>query len=339
MFDSQLINPNKVKNNSGQPFKVFTPYSKKIRALLTPEILQEEPEPLKQNRKIIDEDEIPSFDDTYDKEFNFSIDNYPVTEKSAANRLEEFVETSISDYKELRDIPSLSSTSNLSSSFAIGLVTSKQAINQVFSSSDGTGTGQFAWVNEIIWREFYKYITYHYPHVSKGKSFNPKYDLISWREDEDSFIKWCEGKTGIPIVDAAMRQLNQTKWMHNRLRMITAMFLSKNLLIDWRKGERYFMENLIDGDFCSNNGGWQWSASTGVDASPYFRIFNPITQSEKFDPDGKFIKKFVPELIDCPSNEIHNPSIETRSSLNYPEMIVDLKSSRLRAIDAFKSIK
>ena len=117
------------------------------------------------------------------------------------------------------------------------------------------------------------------------------------------------------------------------------MFLSKNLLIDWRKGERYFMENLIDGDFCSNNGGWQWSASTGVDASPYFRIFNPITQSEKFDPDGKFIKEFVPELIDCPSKEIHDPSKEIRSSLNYPEMIVDLKSSRLRAIDAFKSIK
>ena len=339
MFDSQLIDPNKVKNNSGQPFKVFTPYSKKIRAFLTSEILQEEPEPLKQNRKITDEDEIPSFNDTYDKEFDFSIDNYPVTEKSAAKRLEEFVEISISNYKELRDIPSLSSTSNLSSSFAIGLISSKQAINQVFSSSDGTGTGQFAWVNEIIWREFYKYITYHYPQVSKGKSFNPKYDLISWREDEDSFIKWCEGKTGIPIVDAAMRQLNQTKWMHNRLRMITAMFLSKNLLIDWRKGERYFMKNLIDGDFCSNNGGWQWSASTGVDASPYFRIFNPITQSEKFDPEGKFIKNFLPELNECPSNEIHNPSIETRSSLNYPEMIVDLKSSRLRAIDAFKSIK
>ena len=152
-------------------------------------------------------------------------------------------------------------------------------------------------------------------------------------------MKWCEGKTGVPIIDAAMRQLNERKWMHNRLRMITAMFLSKNLLVDWRKGERYFMENLIDGDFCSNNGGWQWSASTGVDASPYFRIFNPITQSEKFDPDGKFIKDFLPELIECPSNEIHNPSSKTRLSLNYPEMIVDLKSSRLRAIDAFKSIK
>ena len=339
MFDSQLIDPDKVKNNSGQPFKVFTPYSKKIRALLTHEILQEEPEPLQQNKKITDGDEIPAFNDIYDKDLNYSIDNYPVTEKYAAKRLEEFIDTSISNYKELRDIPSLSSTSNLSSSFAIGLITSKQAINQVFSSSDGTGTGQFAWVNEIIWREFYKYITYHFPHVSKGKSFNPKYDLISWREDQDSFIKWCEGKTGIPIVDAAMRQLNQTKWMHNRLRMITAMFLSKNLLIDWRKGERYFMENLIDGDFCSNNGGWQWSASTGVDASPYFRIFNPITQSEKFDPEGEFIKNFVPELIECSSNEIHNPSLETRSSLKYPEMIVDLKSSRLRAIDAFKSIK
>ena len=209
-----------------------------------------------------------------------------------------------------------------------------QAINPFFISGSTD-----SWITEIIWREFYKYITYHFSHVSKGKCFNPKYDHILWREDEESFIKWCEGKTGIPIIDAAMRQLNERKWMHNRLRMITAMFLSKNLLVDWRKGERYFMENLIDGDFCSNNGGWQWSASTGVDASPYFRIFNPITQSEKFDPDGKFIKNFVPELVECPSNEIHNPSKEIRSSLNYPEMIVDLKSSRLRAIDAFKSIK
>ena len=341
MFDSQLIDPTKVKNNSGQPFKVFTPYSKKIRALLTPEILQEEPEPLKQNRKITDEDEIPSFNETYDKEFNFSIDDYPVTEKSAAKRLEEFVETSISDYKELRDIPSLSSTSNLSSSFAIGLVTSKQAINQVLSSSDGTGTGQFAWVNEIIWREFYKYITYHFTHVSKGKSFN-------WREDEDSFIKWCEGKTGIPIVDAAMRQLNQTKWMHNRLRMITAMFLSKNLLIDWRKGERYFMENLIDGDFCSNNGGWQWSASTGVDASPYFRIFNPITQSKNFDPDGTYIRKFIPEISKLPNKYIFTPW-ETPNSIqnefntiigsDYPNPVIELKKSRELALAAFASIK
>ena len=339
-FHSQLIDPNEVKNNSKLPFKVFTPYSKKIRSLMTPDVLSETPVPLKQKERMLGQDEIPQFQDVYDQELNFSFDDFPLTESSASKKLDDFIDSSIQNYKELRDIPSLSATSNLSSSFAIGLISSKQAINYVLKSlPDENGTGQFAWITEIIWREFYKYITYHFAHVSKGKCFNPKYDHILWREDEESFIKWCEGKTGVPIIDAAMRQLNERKWMHNRLRMITAMFLSKNLLIDWRKGERYFMQNLIDGDFCSNNGGWQWSASTGVDASPYFRIFNPITQSEKFDPDGKFIKDFVPELIECSSNEIHNPSIETRSSLNYPEMIVDLKSSRLRAIDAFKSIK
>ena len=339
-FDSQLINPNQIKNNSGQPFKVFTPFSKKMRLLMSSEILEEIPEPLKQEKVVLNQDKVPDFKHIFARDLNFPIENFPVTEESCDQRLEAFIDSSIEQYKELRDIPSITATSNLSSSFAIGLISSKQAINRVLSRlPDDAGTGQFAWINEIIWREFYKYITYHFPHVSKGKSFNPKYDHISWRDDEASFLKWCEGKTGVPIIDAAMRQLNETKWMHNRLRMITAMFLTKNLLVDWRKGERYFMENLIDGDFCSNNGGWQWSASTGVDASPYFRIFNPITQSEKFDPDGKFIKNFVPELIDCPINEIHNPSIETRSSLNYPEMIVDLKSSRLRAIDAFKSIK
>ena len=339
-FNSQLIDPDEVKNNSGLPFKVFTPFSKKIRSLLTPDILSETPAPLKQKNKILEQDEIPQFQDAYDQELNFSFDDFPLTESSATQKLDDFIDSSIQNYKELRDIPSLSATSNLSSSFAIGLISSKQAINHVLQNlPDEKGTGQFAWLTEIIWREFYKYITYHFSHVSKGKCFNPKYDHILWRDDEESFIKWCEGKTGVPIIDAAMRQLNERKWMHNRLRMITAMFLSKNLLVDWRKGERYFMENLIDGDFCSNNGGWQWSASTGVDASPYFRIFNPITQSEKFDPDGKFIKDFVPELSGCPSNEIHNPSSETRLSLNYPEMIVDLKSSRLRAIDAFKSIK
>ncbi len=339
-FNSQLIDPDEVRNNSGLPFKVFTPYSKKIRSLMTPDVLSETPFPLKQKNRILDQDEIPQFQDVYDQELNFSFDDFPLTDSSASQKLDDFIDSSIQNYKELRDIPSLSATSNLSSSFTIGLISSKQAINHVLESlPDEIGTGQFAWITEIIWREFYKYITYHFAHVSKGKCFNPKYDHILWRKDEESFIKWCEGKTGVPIIDAAMRQLNERKWMHNRLRMITAMFLSKNLLIDWRKGERYFMQNLIDGDFCSNNGGWQWSASTGVDASPYFRIFNPITQSEKFDPDGKFIKDFVPELIECSSNEIHNPSRETRSSLNYPEMIVDLKSSRLRAIDAFKSIK
>ena len=339
-FHSQLLNPDEVKNNSGLPFRVFTPFSKKIRALLNSTTLKEAPPPIKQRKVFSKSDNVPSFKEWYGQDNELDLASFPVTEEEALSKLEDFIDNSISSYKDLRDIPSLDSTSKLSSSFAIGLLSSKQAINHVLEKfPDSEGSGPFAWINEIIWREFYKYITYHFPHVSKGKSFNLKYENVPWRKDEESFRKWCEGNTGVPIIDASMRQLNQTKWMHNRLRMITAMYLSKNLLIDWRKGEKYFMENLIDGDFCSNNGGWQWSASTGVDASPYFRIFNPITQSEKFDPEGIFIKKFIPELTECPTNEIHNPSPDTRSSLNYPEMIVDLKSSRLRAIDAFKSIK
>ena len=162
---------------------------------------------------------------------------------------------------------------------------------------------------------------------------------IQWRYDEDEFNAWKEGRTGFPIVDAAMRQLLHEGWMHNRLRMVVAMFFTKNMLHDWRLGEAYFMQNLIDGDFASNNGGWQWSSSTGTDAAPYFRIFNPITQSTNFDKEGKFIKKYIPEFKDLDKSVIHNPSKEHRKYCKYPEPILDLKESRLRAIEAFKIAK
>jgi deoxyribodipyrimidine photo-lyase len=160
-------------------------------------------------------------------------------------------------------------------------------------------------------------------------------ETITWRNDEAGFTAWCEGLTGIPLVDAAMRQLKETGWMHNRLRMVTAMFLSKNLLIDWRRGEQWFMQHLVDGDFAANNGGWQWSASTGTDASPYFRVFNPVSQSLKFDPEGKFIRHFVPELQSLDNRTIHEPALFRPEA--YPEPIVELKSSRQRAIEAFRN--
>ena len=200
------------------------------------------------------------------------------------------------------------------------------------------GTGEYSWFNEIIWREFYKYIIFHYPRVSMRKSFNEKYDQVKWRDDEEDFVAWTKGETGFPIIDAAMKQLLNTGWMHNRLRMIVAMFLSKNLLIDWKRGEEFFMQNLIDGDHASNIGGWQWSASTGVDAAPYFRIFNPITQSEKFDKEGLFLKHYLPNLESLSSKEIHNPDIKLRKELNYPMPITDLSSSRKRAIEVFSKI-
>ena len=191
------------------------------------------------------------------------------------------------------------------------------------------------WINEIIWREFYKYILFHNPRVSKNLSFSEKYDDFPWSDNQDYFIAWSNGETGVPIIDAAMKQLNSTGWMHNRLRMIVAMYLSKNLLIDWRQGEKYFMQNLIDGDFASNNGGWQWSASTGVDAAPYFRIFNPITQSEKFDKKGVFIKKWLPELSSV--KNIHNPTSDERNDIGYSTHLVDLKESRKKAIEVFSN--
>ena len=170
------------------------------------------------------------------------------------------------------------------------------------------------------------------------KSFNEKYDALQWRDSKKDFEAWTTGNTGFPIIDAAMKQLITTGWMHNRLRMIVAMFLSKNLLIDWKKGEEFFMQNLIDGDHASNVGGWQWSASTGVDAAPYFRIFNPITQSEKFDKEGIFLKKYLPNLESLSNKEVHNPGIESREKLQYPSPITDLSFSRKRAIEVFSKI-
>ena len=162
---------------------------------------------------------------------------------------------------------------------------------------------------------------------------------IEWREDEEEFERWTDGRTGVPIVDAGMRQLRATGWMHNRLRMITAMFLSKNLFIDWRRGERHFMRHLVDGDLASNNGGWQWSASVGTDAAPYFRVFNPVSQSERFDPDGEYIRRFAPELAGIEGRAIHLPGErdpKACAECGYPPPIVDLKASRQRAIERFR---
>ena len=338
LFDSSIIDPRNIKTGTGNFFKVFTPYSKVFRNLLTAEDLNIEPEPKTQEISHFQNDEIPEYD-LEEENFKNSIELYEVGSDNVYNKFDSFLQDKISDYKNLRDFPSLDSTSKLSPYLTSGMLSAKYCLKELLSQfEDIPGTGQYSWMNEILWREFYKYIIFHFPRVSQGKSFSEKYDQLIWRQDAIDFEKWCQGKTGIPLIDAAMTQLNQTGWMHNRLRMVVAMFLSKNLLIDWRLGEAYFMNRLIDGDHASNNGGWQWSASTGVDAAPYFRIFNPITQSEKFDKNGEFIKKYLPNLQSIPANSIHNPSKDLRIENNYPDMIVDLKESRKRALDAFSSI-
>ena len=338
IFDSSIINPELIKTGTGNYFRVFTPYSKVFRAELTEKDLAILPEPLDQNLLAEDSDDIPNYELT-DENFLNAISKYPVGSETVINIFEQFVKDKVSDYKKLRDFPSLDSTSKLSPYLTSGMISAKYCLNKLLETFDDTpGTGQHAWMNEILWREFYKYIIFHFPRVSQNKSFSEKYDLMKWRDDEKDFQDWCKGRTGIPLIDAAMTQLNETGWMHNRLRMVVAMFLTKNLLIDWRRGEQYFMKRLIDGDHASNNGGWQWSASTGVDAAPYFRIFNPITQSEKFDKKGEFIKKFIPVLKDVPEKLIHNPPNDFRLNISYPKMIVDLKESRKRALEAFSNI-
>ena len=332
-FDSSVFLPESIKTQSDTFFKVFTPFSKAFRSKLLTKKLKVLGLPKKQKKRIQESDEVENIFLNADRKKTLEL--YRVGEEYALDKLDKFIDQKILMYKEKRDFPAIDGTSSLSPYLSSGILSSKQCLFEVFEKLSEEEEGVKTWVNEIIWREFYKYILFHNPRVSKNLSFSEKYDEFPWSDNQDHFIAWSKGKTGVPIIDAAMRQLNSTGWMHNRLRMIVAMYLSKNLLIDWRKGEKYFMQNLIDGDFASNNGGWQWSASTGVDAAPYFRIFNPITQSEKFDKKGEFIKKWIPQLSSA--KNIHDPSSDERNDLGYSIHLVDLKESRKKAIEVFSN--
>ena len=331
IFDSSIFHPDSIKTQSDTFFKVFTPFSRAFRSKLMSKKIEISDLPKRQEHAISVSDRIESF--KLDKNDQEIFNQYEIGEEKALEKLESFIDHKILNYKENRDFPSLDGTSALSPYLSSGILSSGQCIFYVFQKYSEDEIGVKTWVNEIIWREFYKYILFHNPRVSKNLSFSEKYDNFPWLNNEDNFISWSKGQTGVPIIDAAMRQLNASGWMHNRLRMIVAMYLTKNLLIDWRKGEKYFMKKLIDGDFASNNGGWQWSASTGVDAAPYFRIFNPITQSEKFDKEGSFIKKWIPEI--ATAKNIHDPSTEERKEMGYSYHLVDLKESRKKAIEQF----
>ncbi|GKT64229.1 deoxyribodipyrimidine photo-lyase [Colletotrichum tofieldiae] len=257
---------------------------------------------------------------------------FPAGEHEAQNRLEKFCEEKVGQYHNKRNIPSDSGTSNLSVHLASGTISSRTCVRYARDRNktkklDAGIEGIRVWISEVAWRDFYKHVL-------------PEYANIEWSYDTDDFKAWCAGKTGFPIVDAAMRQMNTMGWMHNRCRMIVACFLAKDLLIDWRMGERHFMENLIDGDFASNNGGWGFSASVGVDPQPYFRIFNPLLQSEKFDPDGEYIRKWVPELKGIKGKAIHDPygrgAGAQAKKAGYPEQMVEHKGCRERALSAYK---
>tara|TARA_R110000772_G_scaffold38354_5_gene90518 strand:- start:534 stop:1934 length:1401 start_codon:yes stop_codon:yes gene_type:complete len=336
--DQCLLAPDLTLKADGQPFKVFTPFANKARTLLL------SPASRQKNRNLsitnseqfmnklhrltkqvrLDDIEWPQAESWWQK-------LWPAGESEAARRLRHFLNRKVKDYKQHRDIPSVEGTSALSAYLNSGIISVKTCWDKTDSlkAIDAVHT----WRTELLWRDFYKYVMHHYPHVSKNQAWNSRYKDIPWRQDHTDFQAWANGETGFPLIDAAMRQLKQTGWMHNRLRMLVAMFLSKNLLIDWRWGERWFMQHLIDGDFSANNGGWQWSASTGTDAAPYFRIFNPIRQSERFDPDGVFIKSYIPELKAETAKTIHDPG-KLRS--DYVKPIIDLRFSRERALAVFR---
>jgi deoxyribodipyrimidine photo-lyase len=266
---------------------------------------------------------------------------------AAHTQLEQFVSARkcLDAYAEQRNIMAAPGTSRLSPHLRLGTLSVRQCLQAAQASTPGDGPD--TWIGELIWRDFYTQVLFHHPHVLRG-AFKPAYDALAWENDATYLAAWQTGTTGYPIVDAAMRQLRQEGWMHNRARMIVASFLTKDLLIDWRKGETFFMQHLLDGDPAANNGGWQWAASTGTDAQPYFRIFNPASQGNKFDPDGAYVRRYLPELANVPNKYIHAPHTmapadqiraDLRVGRDYPAPIVDHKVRREQALALYNTIR
>lgn len=300
--DQVIFEKNEVLTGSKTPYTVFTPYSKKWKEQLNNFYIKSySTETGFKNFLQIDSLPIPTLE-----EMGFFETGTEFPEKFIDENL-------IAKYEEHRDIPSMRGTTRLSVHLRFGTVSVRELVQKALRLNQ-------TWLNELIWRDFYMNILYHFPHINNAESFRREYDEIVWRNNEKEFQAWCEGKTGYPIVDAGMRELNETGFMHNRVRMITASFLVKHLLIDWRWGEAYFAEKLLDYDFAANNGGWQWAAGSGCDAAPYFRIFNPTAQTQKFDPELRYIKKWVPEV----------------SNFDYPEPIVEHTFARERVLKAYK---
>ncbi|GGK07496.1 deoxyribodipyrimidine photo-lyase [Pseudomonas matsuisoli] len=342
--DQLFFRPGTVLTQSGGYFKVFSQFRKVCHERLHTAMPTIVAKPRKQTPVDIRSDAIPKHIEGFDAPGKTIRDHWPAGEDAARKLLKTFVDEQMEDYEQGRDIPSRPGTSRMSAYLAAGVISPRQCLHAALGSNQGEfdsgQAGTTTWINELLWREFYKHILVGYPRVSMGRAFRPDTERLRWEHNPEHLAAWQKGRTGIPIIDAAMRQLKTLGWMHNRLRMLTAMFLSKNLLIDWREGERWFMQHLIDGDFSANNGGWQWSASTGTDSVPYFRIFNPVSQSQRFDPKGTFIREWVPELKDLDAKRIHDGlgQKDLFEAGDYPAPIVDLKETRQRALAAFRDL-
>ncbi len=323
LYDSNayILPPHLVQTQQSKPYKVFTPFFNRWKH----QIAQSTPRPI-----------------TVPKQFTIDPQTKPNLEQPdeshARELLKRFCANNLNSYHKNRDIPSLSGTSGLSPYLANGAISGTQCLAAALKCQPNALTqsdsGAHTWISELAWRDFYRHLILLNSSLAKHYNFKKEADNILWLNNETDFQAWTEGLTGYPIVDAAIRQLLDTGWMHNRLRMVVASFLTKHLLIDWRWGERFFLQHLLDGDLAANNGGWQWAASTGCDAQPYFRIFNPILQSQRFDPDGEFIRRYVPELAHLDNKSLHFPTPEQRKGL-YPEPVVEHSFARMRALECF----
>ncbi len=336
--------PDAIEKQAGGPYIVYTPYNRTWRSLPLPEAGDLLPAPeMIPTPEGIPSDRIPDSPQLPDTV------PFPPGETEARRRIASFTDRSVYAYADRRDRMDEDGTSKLSPYLRFGMLSIREAVVRARQAVETDAMcvrdeGPATWLDELIWREFYMTILYHFPRVRR-ESFRSDYHNLRWRNDKDAFARWQDGRTGYPVVDAGMRQLLKTGWMHNRARMIVASFLTKDLLIDWRWGETHFMQHLVDGDPASNNGGWQWAAGTGTDAAPYFRIFNPVLQGEKHDPEGEYVRRWVPELCDVPDAYIHQPwtmSDEAQAEAgcvigeDYPAPVVNHKQARERTLAAYK---
>jgi deoxyribodipyrimidine photo-lyase len=340
-----VLPPGRVLTGSKEMFKVFTPFSRAWLKALEEDgfVIHRAPAPLGALLPWTPLAE-SGLAEGMGREAQ-EVARWPVGEAEAQRRLHAFLEEAVLDYGQTRDFPALAGTSVISPYLAAGIISPRQCVaalqQRLGYRPQSKAQPGFVWLNEIIWREFYRHLLMLVPSLSMNLPFKAETKSLPWGWDPAALAAWCEGRTGYPIVDAAMRCLNATGWMHNRLRMIVASFLTKDLHLHWRLGEDYFMSRLVDGDLAANNGGWQWAAGTGADAAPYFRVFNPTTQGQRFDPDGSFIRIWVTELKDVPTALLHQPHewLVQQGRGDYPAPMVDHAVARIRAIEMFRELE
>ncbi len=351
--DQTLHTPGSILTGSGKPYTVFTPFKKNFLQHLSEDTFADLGPDLKSLKSRLlpgqPEKALPRLAELGFDPCNLEALNVNPGVTGGAEALQDF-SARIDQYDRQRDYPGIKGVSYLSVHLRFGTVSIRQAARLAqdkINTSPDNPTGAQTWLSELLWRDFYFQILHHFPHVTDAP-FKPEYNRIQWLDDERLFKAWCDGQTGYPLIDAAMAQINQTGYMHNRLRMIVASFLTKDLGIHWQRGEAYFATHLNDFDLASNNGGWQWAASSGCDAQPYFRIFNPVTQSERFDPRGRFIRKYLPQLKALSDKQIHAPWLvdePTRSKAgvhlgkNYPAPLVDHAIARQQTLARYAVVK